>query len=493
MRFAKPMRVSATAWRLRFGPERRPKWSGVGTSSGWRSACAAILLWAAAAIASPAQTFTSLASFNGPNGAEPLSIMEGPNGRLLGTTFEGGGKANCGTAFEVTLAGKISKQFTFKCTDGNEPQGLTLGTDGNFYGVTFFGGTGNGGTVFKLTPSRVLTVLLSFTVGGSGGSGPVGNLVQGTDGNFYGATYGGGSSLSYGTLFKITPSGTLTTLYEFDFTHGAQPYSGPVQGTDGNFYGTTYSGGAYGVGTVYKITPQGDLTVLHSFGEFSGDPSFPVTSLVQGTDGNFYGATPYGGPDNDGTIFKITPAGELTVLHSFAETDGRWPGGLLQATDGNFYGTTAYGGTDDAAGTIFEMTAAGAVTTVHNFDGTDGANSSMLIQDTNGTLYGVTGGGGDLNCDPTYGCGTVFSLALGLGPFVETVPTLGNVGTPVTILGTNLKRATSVSFNGTKAAFTIVSGSEITTAVPTGATTGKVTVTTHAGTLSSNVPFTVTN
>jgi uncharacterized repeat protein (TIGR03803 family) len=491
MRMAKPISAPVPAQTRLF--EHAPKWDSVDTLGGWRSACALILLYAAAAAASPAQTFTSLASFSGPNGAEPLSIVQGPDGNLWGTTFGGGGQANCGTVFKMTLAGNLSKNFTFNCTNGNEPQGLTLGTDGNFYGVTFFGGSNNGGTVFKLTPSRVLTTIFNFTVEGSGGSGPVGNLVEGRDGNFYGATYSGGSSPGYGTLFKITPSGTLTTLYQFDFTHGAQPYAGPVQGTDGKFYGTTYSGGAYGGGTAYKITPQGGFTLLYSFGGSAGVPSFPVTSLIEGTNGNFYGSTPYGGPDNDGTVFKITPTGALTVLHSFAETDGRWPGDLVQGTDGNFYGTTAYGGAYYSYGTIFAMTAAGAVTTLHSFNVTDGINPGQLIQDTNGTFYGMTGGGGDLNCDPSYGCGTVFSLATGLTPFVEAVPTSGSVGTPVAILGTNLKSTVSVSFNGTQATFTVVSGSKITTAVPSGATSGKVTVTTGKGKLLTKVPFRVTN
>jgi uncharacterized repeat protein (TIGR03803 family) len=411
---------------------------------------------------------------------------------MWGTTSGGGGKANCGTVFKMTPAGKLWKDFTFACTNGNEPQGLTLGTDGNFYGVTLFGGANNGGTVFKLTPARVLTTIFTFTVEGSEGSDPVGSLAQGRDGNFYGATYSGGSPPGYGTLFKITPGGTLTTLYQFDFTHGAQPYAGPVQGTDGNFYGTTCSGGPYGQGTVYKITPKGDFTLLYSFGASELDGFFPVTSLIQGTDGDFYGSTPDGGTDAVGTVFKITPKGVYTVLHSFEGTDGRSPVGLLQATDGNFYGTTSYGGTDDGAGTIFKMSAAGVVTTLHNFDGTHGTNPFTLIQDTDGTLYGTTGGGGDLDCDPTYGCGIVYSLAASLNPFVETLPAVGKAGTPVTILGTKLKGATSVSFDGTEAAFKVVSGSEITTAVPTGAKTGKVRVTTPSGVLSSTVSFRVT-
>lgn len=483
-------RALATARIFRAQSEREPGRSSAGNPCDWRQLCTLLCLCTGAVIASGAQTFTTLASFDGPNGAFSSSILQGADGKLWGTTSEGG-SSNCGKVFKLTVAGSLTGVTSFNCAKGKEPGGLILGSDGNFYGTTFFGSPGNGGTVFKLSPKGVLTVLLNFSLDGIGGSGPVG-LVEGADGDFYGATYSGGSSLSYGTVFKISPSGALTTLYQFDFTHGAQPYAGPIQGADGNFYGTTYSGGVYGGGTVYRITPKGALTVLHSFGEFADDPSSPVNNLVQGKDGNFYGATPYGGPNNDGSVFKITPSGVLTILHNFAETDGRSPGSLMQATDGNFYGTTAYGGANDPDGTIFKMTSTGAVTTLHSFNGTDGAQPSMLIQDTNGDLFGMTGGGGDLNCDPTYGCGTIFTLAVGLGPFVETVPTRGSVGTNVTILGTNLATATAVSFGGTAAKFTIVSSSEITTTVPMGATISKIKVTTASLVLLSNTFFRVT-
>ena len=262
-----------------------------------------------------------------------------------------------------------------------------------------------------------------------------------------------------------------------------------MQGSDGNFYGTTYSGGQSGLGTVYKITPRGILTVLHTF-QATAEGFSPISGLVQGRDGSFYGTTPNGGSDSDGTAFKISPGGTFTSLHSFAETDGRSPGGtLVQGTDGNFYGGTGYGGTNDIDGTIFKMTAAGAVTTVHDFDGTDGTDPFPLVQDTSGTFFGTTGGGGDFTCQPSYGCGTVFRLSVGLGPFIEPLPTVGKVGTRVTILGTNLTGSTSVSFNGVAAAFTVLSSFEITTTVPTGATTGTVEVVTPKKTLKSKVAF----
>jgi uncharacterized repeat protein (TIGR03803 family) len=222
--------------------------------------------------------------------------------------------------------------------------------------------------------------------------------------------------------------------------------------------------------------------------------------LVQATDGNFHGTTSQGGANNSGTVFKITPGGKLTTLHSFCSqtgcADGQFLyGELVQATDGNFYGTTYQGG--DASclppygcGTIFKVTPGGTLTTLHTFvyDNIEGANPQAgMVQGTDGNLYGttVTGSGGG-------NFGTVFSLSVGLAPFVETRPTSGKVGANVIVLGTNLTGATSVSFNGTAATFQVVSASEITATVPAGATTGAVKVTTPTGTLSSNVGFRVT-
>jgi uncharacterized repeat protein (TIGR03803 family) len=229
----------------------------------------------------------------------------------------------------------------------------------------------------------------------------------------------------------------LQILYRF-CQDGSNPIS-LVLGTDGNFYGTTASGGAnYNAGTVFKITPTGARTTIYSFCAQVGctDGATPRDGLVLGSDGNFYGPTYYGGAHNEGTLFQITPAGVLNTLHSFGGTEGYYPiQHLFQATNGTFYGTTDFGGS-----------------------------------------------GGD---------GTIFSLSVGLRPFVKTVPTSGKVGTKVIILGNKLKGTTSVTFNGTAAVFKIVSGTEITTSVPTSATTGEVQVTTPSGTLTSNVNFRV--
>jgi uncharacterized repeat protein (TIGR03803 family) len=419
-------------------------------------ACSVFLLWATAAIALPAQTtavaptvtFTTLHNFDGTDGANMNGLVQATNGNFYGTTNTGGANVGC-----------------------------TLGTCG---------------TIFKITPSGTLTTFHDFD--GTDGSGPQSALVQGTDGNFYGTTYDGGTGLSGGTVFKITPNGTLTTLYSFcsqggsNCTDGVQPVTALVQGTDGNFYGTTDQGGANGIhdGTVFKITPSGALTTLHSFDGTDGN--FIFAGLIQATNGNFYGTADAGGANGDGTVFKITPSGTLTTLHSFDGTDGAnpQPEVLALGTDGNLYGTTSAGGPNND-GTVFKITLSGALTTLHNFDGTDGTFPyAGLIQATSGKFYGGTAIGGTDND------GTVFGLSVGLGPFVATNPTSGEVGKAVKILGNNLTGATSVTFNGTAATFTVKSKSEITTTVPTGATTGKVKVVTPTRTLKSNVPFRVT-
>jgi len=467
---------------------------------------------AATVIASPAQTFKSLVSFDGTDGSEPFAApVQGTDGNLYGTTPDGGTNQT-GTVFKVTPTGTLTAIYSFcsYCADGSNPQaGLVLGTDGNFYGAAASGGiatspcsSGDGcGTLFKITSKGTLTTLYQFcTVTNEttclDGEGPRAGLVQGTDGNFYGTTPGGGAGIyAEGTVFKITPKGTLTTLYSFcaetNCTDGEEPMAGLVQATDGNFYGTTTRGGANFYGEVFKISPSGKLTILHSFDLTDGDG--PASALVQGSDGNLYRTTS-GGGSNDclqstcGTVFKISLDGTFTSLVSFDGTDGAFPeySPLIQATDGNFYGTA--GGGIDYGGVIYEITSSG-VTALYNFCssscGADGYGTSSLIQATNGTLYGNTAGGG------TSGDGTIFSLSVGLGPFVETVPSSGKVGKAVKILGNNLTGATSVTFNGTAATFKVVSSTEITTTVPSGATTGTVQVTTPGGTLTSNVSFRV--
>jgi uncharacterized repeat protein (TIGR03803 family) len=261
--------------------------------------------------------------------------------------------------------GALTSLHSFDGTDGEYPEsGVIQGTDGNLYGTTQAGGTDSScdselipgcGTIFKITPTGTFTSLHSFQL--TDGATPARKLVQGNDGNFYGATGIGGAN-GDGTIFKITPSGLLTTLHSFDYTDGADFYVGLVQGTDGNFYGTTGSGGAYGYGTVFKITPGGALTTLHSF---DYTDAADTNALVQGTNGNFYGTTMLGGtggnPDNtpSGTVFEITPGGTFTTIFNFDNLNSENPGGPMvgaliegAGTDGNFYGLPSKGAASGA-------------------------------------------------------------------------------------------------------------------------------------------------
>jgi uncharacterized repeat protein (TIGR03803 family) len=226
----------------------------------------------------------------------------------------------------------------------------------------------------------------------------------------------------------------------------------------------------------------GVLTVLHSFGQTASDGSGPVNRPVQGPDGNFYGSTPYGGTSGNGTLYKITPGGTFTKLHNFTGgADGAFPVGLVLGSDGSLYGTTEEGAAS-GVGTAYKLGGLGNLNVLHTFSGPDGEFPFGLMQHTNGTFYGLT------NVSTT-AMGTIFSLSVGLSPFVSALPFIGSPGATVTILGTGLTGTTSVSFNGTAATFTVDSDTEITVTVPAGAASGKITVTTPSGTLLSNVAF----
>jgi uncharacterized repeat protein (TIGR03803 family) len=483
-----------------------------------------LLLFTVAAIALSAQTLTTLVNFDINNGDGQYSaLVQGTNGDLYGTTYEGGAynthcREGCGTVYKMTPTGTLTTLYSFcqkasdaGCSDGLYPNaGVIQASDGNFYGTTLDGGFynytncgGGCGTVFKITPGGALTTLYSFN--GTQGSRPRTGLIQGTDGNFFGSTSEGGD-FGYGTIFTITSSGALTTIHSFceasGCADGADPLGALVQAADGDFYGTTSLGGLghgagacvssgldTGCGTIFRITPAGSFTTLYSFCTQTGCPDGQQPNgLVEGSAGGFYGTT-------GTTFFKITPSGALSILYTFCVqsgcpdgTDAQGP--LSQGTDGNFYGVTEYGGLSgcngEECGTIFKITPGGALTTLYSLNGTDGGYPAAgLLQGTNGDFYGTTSYGGADNH------GTIFSLSVGLGPFIKTHPATGAVGATIDILGTNLAGATAVRFNGTAAAFNVVSSSEITTTVPAGATSGTVDVTVPSGTLSGNVPFQV--
>jgi uncharacterized repeat protein (TIGR03803 family) len=271
---------------------------------------------------------------------------------------------------------------------------MVQGSDGNFYGTTPAGGTGHygeegGGTVFKMTPAGAVTILHSFS-GQPDGCVPNAGVIQASDGDLYGTTSLCGAN-NYGMIYKITTSGTLTILHSFDYNDGYLPYGGIIPGSDGNFYGTTASGGAdlYGGtgGTVYKMTPSGTLTTLYNFcsQENCTDGHEPIAGVVQGSDGNFYGTTYMGGNGNgndnqgsNGTVYVVTPSGEETVLYNFCSqancTDGRSPyAGVIQASDGNFYGVAREGGASDnctgGCGTAFRLQVSSTLTVTTSGNG----------------------------------------------------------------------------------------------------------------------------
>ncbi len=296
-------------------------------------------------------------------------------------------------------------------TDGAVPfSTLIQASDGNFYGTTFRGGPDALGTVFRMTPEGVVTVLHAFTPTEDGVT-PAASLLQAADGRLYGAAAFSPESFD-GTLFSMTLDGAFTTLHRFaGSSDGAVPTAAPIQARDGNFYGTTYysNNGINAGGTVYKMTQGGAVSVLHTF-VYPDEGSPTDVSLVEATDGNFYGTAQSGGAFNTGTAFRLTPVGVVTVLHSFNGPDGVMPqAALIQAPDGNFYGTTGAGGYNAGsfgAGTVFRMTPDGTVTPLHVFTGgVDGSSPlAALILATDGNFYGTTSAGGEFNR------GTVFWL-----------------------------------------------------------------------------------
>ena len=364
------------------------------------------------------QTYTTLASFNGTNNDSPqASLVQGSDGDFYGTTKYGGGNGpsvlGSGSVFKVTPGGAITTLYMFPPSmPGSYPSGkLVQGASGDFYGTTEFGGTLGVGTVFEVNAAGTLTTLSNFSNYPRSGASPWVGLTLATDGNFYGTTVGGGVN-GDGAVFKLTPQGTLTLVASFGSlpaqADGRSPYGDLLQASDGNFYGTAL-GGPHDSGLVFKVTLGGQLTTLYGF---SGpDGQGPNAGLIQASDGNFYGTTEQGGTYKNGTVFRVTPGGVLTTLYSFGSTstDGQLPAAdLIQASDGNFYGTTESGGAY-FYGTVFQMTPSGNLTILHSFGSTptDGQLPyAGLIEGTDRNLYGTTGWGGVNNG------GTVYRLQL---------------------------------------------------------------------------------
>lgn len=368
-------------------------------------------------------TLTTLYSFplvNEDGGNHPSSgLLQGDDGNFYGTA-EMGGTHDQGTIYKISPSGNFTTLHTFSGDDGAAPRArLMQASDGNFYGTTLNGGANGGGTVFKITPQGVLTTLYDFAfLAANDGSTPWAELVQGNDGDLYGTTDAGGKGL-LGTIFKITLTGSLTLLHEFSGADdGGSPRTGLCLGADGNFYGTTASGGTGGMGTIFKMTPDGAFTVLHGF-KFDGSEGYIPSALVQGLDGNFYGNNYYGGEFSEGSVFRITPSGAFSDLYDFSGEakfggSGTSPqAALFPDTTGNFYGTTL--------DSIFKITPSGAFTVIYAFSFEEGEPfQSGVIMGEDGSFYGTTGNGGD------FGSGSVFKVT-------ASIVNLGNISTRLNV------------------------------------------------------------
>jgi uncharacterized repeat protein (TIGR03803 family) len=462
---------------------------------------AVVLLFAAAATA---QTVVPLYTYpetdEGDTGvAAPAQFAQGPDGQLY-STIETNGTYNSGTVYKISTGGAYTPLYNF-CAEGGDCLltggyplgGATLGLDGNLWGTTQNGGKDAYGTVFKMTPAGTLTSLYQFD--GTEAGTPIYPVLQGQNGDMYGVTQG----THYGTFFKLTTKGVIT-IYPFDYTDGYEPNL-PIQGSDGNFYGTAQygGGGTCECGVIYKATAAGKITVLHVFtGDVSAtsyDGNRPIGVLVQDAEGNLWGTTYQGGEYNEGTIFKIATTGkdyELVYSFQFAAPQllGQLPlAGLTLGTDGNFYGVASRGGTNNY-GATFQVTPAGDVTFLYSFcsvaNCADGiVPETPLIQHTNGKFYGTTSGN-------SLCCGTFFTFDVGLPPFTRSTANQGAVAATIDFLGQGFTDTTSVSFGGTPATtFKAASDTLLTAKVPAGALTGVVKIVTSKGTLLGSHKFKV--
>ena len=351
--------------------------------------------------------FTTLYSFTGGNdGGDPYAGLVLSGGTLYGAasdvyTPSGNGY---GGLFSIAASGSdFTSLFTFTATEGSIPYGGLILSGGTLYGTTSQGGASNQGTVFSVNTSNGSCAYLhNFAGEPSDGSLPYGTLILGRDGNFYGTTYSGGTD-NDGTIFQMTTNGVLATLVSFDGTDGSNPYGALTLGSGGSFFGTTYSGGRNEEGTAFKLTTNGAFSLLIPFDNTDGE--YPYAGLTLGSNDDFYGTTSQGGSGGYGTVFRMTPSGGLTTLVSFGYTNGASPqADLTQDNYGNFYGTT-YSGGSNGYGTVFRMTTNGVLTTLVSFAYTNGESPyGSLVLGNDGNFYGTTYYGGN------DGYGTVFQV-----------------------------------------------------------------------------------
>ena len=432
---------------------------------------------------SRAQTITDLLDFNGTNGANPFygTLAQGRDGKLYGTTYYGGANS-AGTVYRLNPANNLySILHSFDGTNGSYPgAGLTLASDGNFYGATLGGGSSQFGVLYQLNPNGTYTVLHNF-LGGADGGYPYGPPIEASDGNLYGTTSGDVNGDST-TIYEYTRSGQYNIIYTFDSATTGNIVYGLMQGGDNLLYVTSNRGGLHGCGAISKITLTGIVKATHGFNCRSGGGD-PLEPPIQATDGNYYGGTQSGG-SFQGVLYRINASnfGE-NVIYDFPSAAIFEPAsGLVQASDGNLYGVT-FGG--QGGSHLYSWSFTGGFTDLGAFPVTT-ESTQGLLQNTNGLFYGTSWVYGPDNS------GYIYSIDMGLSPFITFVRAQGKVGSTAQILGNGLTGTTSVTFNGVPASFAVVSDTYLTATVPTGATTGPVVVDTSTGALNSNKSFKVT-
>jgi len=434
---------------------------------------------------SEAQKFSLLYNFGGNSGdpTSPVQVTQGTDGNLYGTS-PGGGTKNYGSVYRISTSGKLSVIYNFDGSVGASVTGsLMLGTDGNFYGATSSAGKYGNGIIFKMTPKGKLTVLHNFTGAADGGS-PSAAPTEAQPGIFYGTTDAGGAD-DVGTFYRITSSGKFEVLYSLGYGFPKAPM---LYANNHDLYVGTDIGGTNNCGEVFGMTATGKFTLIYSLDCASGGNA--DGALTQAPNGTFYGTAFGWGAHDWGAIYSLTPSGTYTDIYDFNGTsDGGGPyAGLVQATDGLFYGTASGGSIN--YGALYKITTAGRFTTLHLFQKIDGEGPyGVIAQHTTGVFYGNTVSGGNGTSCQANGCGTFFSLDVGLKPFASLLPSWGKVGQKIGILGQDFEGTKRVTFNGTLAKFTVVAPTYLTAIVPAGAKTGFVNITTHSGTLKSNKKF----
>jgi len=465
----------------------------------------AMMALAVAGTAIPAQAqdvYTPDSLTGGPNEpSEPAGLVaQGQDGNLYGYSYAGGNSTackekGCGTIYQMSTAlGTPTVLYNFP-TDDQCGLGLTLGTDGNFYGACTKGNGSGGkghGYVFQFVPGT-----RKFNNLGSPEGTPSSRPIEATPGLFYGTTITGGNG--YGTVYQITPPGPPTTIYTFTDNNPNYTYpNGPLLlGLDGNLYGTTQGSVKESrdcppnCGAIYNISPTGGApNFLYTFTGAPSDGATPTRGVIQGADGNFYGTTIFGGTDNLGTIFQWTPGSPPVILNNFTTTAYGIPRGLELGSDGNLYGDANDCSGCQDFGSLFEFEISNMqFNWIVMFSGKRGeylgASPDSTLSHTLGTLYGVTENGG------TDKDGVFYSLNINAPPFCRPQLTLGQVGSKIGILGQGFSSASQVYFGNDPNPVTpsTETGTFITVTIPAGAQTGLVTVITGSTTLQSLLPF----